>query len=101
MKPFDLARTPAAKRDSEASAAGPDYRIVSPNTFAREMIMAAERDPGCEQKAMLFYLDNGGEFRQELQFSHFESGARILSLILTAYPNPGIPPDVTNKKGDA
>ena len=51
--------------------------IVSPKTFAEHFRDAIVSDPGCERKAMLFYLDD-----ENVEFDHFESQARCTSLHL-------------------
>ena len=58
-------------------------QIIDPASFALAMVEAVHADPGCERKAMLFRLDDGSEFGREVRFQKFESGSRVLTLVLT------------------
>lgn len=58
------------------------HRIVCPVTFGHEFADAVAGDPGCERKAMQFYVrdENGNE--RELAFVEFHSQARCTVLVL-------------------
>ena len=52
---------------------------ITPRQFAEEMVSKAAHDPGCERKAMLFYLADMGCY---LRYVGIRSEARCMVLEL-------------------
>ena len=53
-------------------------RIINPTLFAKELVLAVISDPGTENKAMLFYVDD-----MEVGYVNITSEARVTVLHLT------------------
>jgi len=55
--------------------------IITPRQFAMKLVEVVVNDPGCQNKAMLFYIGDGLP-PEELEFEEFTSNARVTVLKL-------------------